>query len=63
VSEVTLIEAAAALGKSYNQTLRLVLVGVLRGERKAGRWYVAGESLARMMATIARDSARKSVGG
>jgi hypothetical protein len=36
---MTLIEAAAALGKSYNQVLRLVLTRQLKGDRRDGRWF------------------------
>ena len=33
-------DAAARLRLSYNQVLRLVLVGDLRGERRGNRWFV-----------------------
>jgi len=49
-SWITLSEAAAMLGLSYNRTLRLVLIGDLRGEQRHGRWVVdeaAAEQLGR----------------
>ena len=36
---ITLVQASAILGKSYNTTLRLVLTRVIRGEQREGRWY------------------------
>jgi hypothetical protein len=50
VPEVTLMDAAARLAASYNQTLRLVLVGKLAGERRNGRWYVDADDLERLRA-------------
>jgi hypothetical protein len=44
----TLTEAALRLGRSYNQTLRLVLVGELEGRQEAGRWLITAESLERL---------------
>lgn len=48
--EVHLVEAAVKLGASYNQTLRWVLVGRLKGERRDGRWYVDAADLNRLHA-------------
>jgi hypothetical protein len=45
--EVRLVEAAVKLGASYNQTLRLVLVGRLKGQRRDGRWFVDARDLER----------------
>ena len=47
-AESPLIEAAVALGASYNQVLRLVLVGDLKGVRRGGRWFVDRGDLARL---------------
>lgn len=45
--EVRLIEAAVKLGASYNQTLRWILVGRLRGKQRSGRWFVDAADLER----------------
>jgi hypothetical protein len=46
--EVRLVEAAVKLGASYNQTLRWVLVGRLKGRRREGRWFVDAHDLERL---------------
>ena len=46
--EVRLVEAAVKLGASYNQTLRWVMVGHLKGERREGRWFVNAADLERL---------------
>jgi hypothetical protein len=48
-ANMTLVEAAAALGRSYNVTLRLVLTRELRGERRDGRWFVSAASVDRLL--------------
>jgi hypothetical protein len=45
MADVTLTQAAAQLGRSYNQVLRLVLLGELRGRQRDGRWTVSRESV------------------
>lgn len=55
VATIDLVEAAARLRLSYHQTLRLVLKGVLAGERRDGRWYVAARSLKRLAAREQRQ--------
>jgi hypothetical protein len=45
---MTLIEAAATIGYSYNRILRLVLVRQLKGERKNGRWFVDATDVERL---------------
>lgn len=52
MSSYTLTEAAFRLGRSYNQTLRLVLIGELEGRREAGRWLVTTESIERLRERI-----------
>ena len=37
---ISVSEAGARLRLSYNQVLRLVLVGDLHGERRGNRWFV-----------------------
>ena len=44
---VRLVSAAADLGLSYGTTLRLVLVRLIRGEQRSGKWYVDVESVRR----------------
>lgn len=48
-AEVTLTQAAALLAASYNQTMRLVLVGALKGEQRRGRWFVDARDLERLV--------------
>ena len=48
--------AAHRLHLSYNQTLRLVLLGQLDAAKIAGRWRIEGESLER----LARRRAEKA---
>ena len=43
-----LTDAAASLGLSYGQTLRLVLVRKLRGERRDGHWVVDAQDVVRL---------------
>ena len=45
MAELTMTQAAAALGRSYNQVHRLVLLGVLQGQQRDGRWVVKLESV------------------
>jgi hypothetical protein len=47
---ISLSQAALALSASYNQTLRWVLVGELKGERREGRWLVDAADLQRLKA-------------
>ena len=46
MARIPLIEAAQRLGLSYNQALRLVLIGQLDGRRSNGRWLVDAQSVA-----------------
>ena len=43
--EMSLSEAAARLKRSYNRTLRLVLIGKLDGWKDDGRWRLAATSV------------------
>ena len=45
---MTLVQASAALGKSYNATMRLVLTRVIRGEQRGGRWYCNADDVRRL---------------
>ena len=54
-----LVAAAARLRKSYNATLRLVLLGKLEGARVAGRWKVRAADVER----LARERAHATIGG
>lgn len=58
---MTLIEAAAAIGYSYNRVLRLVLVGQLKGERRGGRWFVDPADVKRFRGEL-RDAASPELG-
>ena len=42
---IPLVTAAARLGLSWDSTSRLVLTGVLKGEKVGGRWYVEPASV------------------
>jgi predicted site-specific integrase-resolvase len=55
--EVRLVEAAVKLGASYNQTLRWVLLGRLKGVRRDGRWFVSAADVERMRAERAHEHA------
>ena len=46
---VSLPSAAQALGKSWIQAWRLVLVGTLKGSKVGGRWQIERESLDRLV--------------
>jgi hypothetical protein len=46
---ITIARACQILGKSYNQTLRLILLGRLRGwQNNIGRWEVDPQSVERL---------------
>ena len=49
MKQCTLPQAAAQLGLSYNQTMRLVLVRALDGEQRDGRWWVNVSSVDRLV--------------
>ena len=57
---IPLIQGSALIRRSYNQTLRLVLLGELRGERKEGRWYVDEVDARRLLALQTGDGAADS---
>lgn len=46
-SELTISEAAEAIGKHYITTLRLAHQGYLRAIKKGGAWYVKREEIER----------------
>ena len=46
---IDLVEAATRLRKSYNATLRLVVIGVLDGARVEGRWLVRAADVERLL--------------
>ena len=49
------MDAAARLGMSYGRTLRLVLIGALKGEKHHGHWVVSIADLNRLIATLDQD--------
>ena len=51
--DVKLVDAAIALGRSYNATMRLVILGQLKGGRRDGRWFVDAVDLERLLAAAA----------
>ena len=53
--EIKLVDAALSLGKSYNATMRLVIVGELKGGRRDGRWYVDEEDLDRLKTSASEN--------
>ena len=55
MGDMTLIEAAATLGKSYNATLRLVLTRELHGERRDGRWFCDRRDVARLAGQLSTE--------
>jgi len=53
-TEIGLTEAAHRLGRTYQQTLRLALLGRLPATRREGHWYVRAsdvEQLAKELET------------
>lgn len=48
-TKLGLAEAAQVLGIPYQQAHRLLLVGVLPGEKLGGRWYVASAAVRRLV--------------
>jgi hypothetical protein len=44
-TEIGLAEAAHRLGIPYQDCHRLLLTGLLRGEKRRGRWYVLAEDV------------------
>lgn len=55
---IPLVEAARRLKRSYNQTLRLVLIHELRGERTgAGKWEIDASDVERLIR--ARDAVQE----
>ena len=46
-THIPLSQAAFELGRSYHQTLKLLMTRELDGERRDGRWFVSAESLER----------------
>lgn len=59
---IPLIQASALIRRSYNQTLRLVLLGEIRGERREGRWFVDRVSAERFAADHRTSEASGHVG-
>lgn len=53
--EVPLVEAAAKLHMSYNQTLRWIMIGRLQGLRRNGRWFVSAADLRRFESERGRE--------
>jgi predicted site-specific integrase-resolvase len=48
---MTIANACQILGKSYNQTLRLILLGHLHGwQKRNGRWEIDAQSVERLRA-------------
>ncbi len=48
MTKLGLAEAAQKLGIPYQQAHRLVLIGALPGEKRAGRWYVSANAVRRL---------------
>lgn len=61
MTTMTITQAAARLGRSYNQVLRLVLLGVLHGEQRHGHWSVSRDSVERLLAANPGPTYRRKV--
>lgn len=59
---IPLTDAAIVLSASYNQTLRLVLLGELRGQRVHGRWMVDDGDIGRVRELLARKKPPRAKG-
>jgi len=60
-SRVTVATAALMIGRSYNQVLRLIMIGSLAGGRDdRGRWWVDAADLQRFRATKSERSEKLS---
>ena len=57
-SELGLTEAAHRLGRTYQQTLRLVLLGQLPATRRDGRWVLQSADVERQKHELAQDGAK-----
>lgn len=57
INTYTVAQAGMKLGLSYNQVLRLVLVGQLQGEQRDGRWQLEKAGVDAMVAERARGTA------
>ena len=60
---ITLVEAAARLGISYNRMLRLVLIGDVAGERRDGRWFADASDVERRENARVTEAAPTDRGG
>jgi predicted site-specific integrase-resolvase len=60
--EIDLVQAAAELHVPWHTAHRWVLTGVLRGERREGRWKVDRQDLDRLLTTRVAKAAGGSRG-
>ena len=58
-----LAEAAHRLLRPYQDCHRLLLTGVLRGEKRKGRWYVLEEDVEQLLRDGAVDGPASTVRG
>jgi len=56
VYELDLPTLCRSRGLSYNQGYRLLLLGRIDGERRAGRWFVSRTSLERLDQQLAESA-------
>ena len=60
-AKLGLAEAAQALRIPYQDAHRLVLTGVLRGEKRSGRWYVVAADVERLAKDRGAESRHAAV--
>lgn len=53
---VPLVLAAQKLRVSRERAMRLMLIGVLDGEKRGGRWYIEAKSLERAIRQLVQTS-------
>ena len=58
---IGLAEAAYALRLPYQDAHRLLLTGVLQGEKRSGRWYVVAADVERLAKDRGAGSRRAAV--
>lgn len=56
--ELPLVVAAARLRLSYNQAMRLVLIGEIKGIRRDGRWWVDAADVERLASSNTANEER-----
>ena len=63
LDEMSIPDAAIRLRQSYNQILRLVLIGEIHGFKEGGRWVVDGGSVEQFARQMRRASKGVRPGG